>query len=131
MARPRRVREGACVHDDLSRQRCAHGPRPLAPAYEELAARTLERFPCARQAGDGIFYASTGAGGHYDASGTLLFGPDRPRLDWYDVRVAPNGAISVDLSAVHRASWSDAHDAGVSTPTPVPRGALPRPDACP
>jgi hypothetical protein len=77
-----------------------------------------------------MFYVASPGGTRYDASGRHLFGPDRPRLDWYSVRVVPDGSITVDLSEVHRASWSDADGVGTSTPTPVPRALLGVPEDC-
>jgi hypothetical protein len=100
------------------------------PPSDHIAAVWLNRDPCARLAGDGIFYIYSPSGSRYDATGKLLFGADRPRLDWYSVRVTPDGSISVDVSEVHRASWPDSSDSATSTPTPVRPGAAARPDAC-
>jgi len=94
----------------------------LSPS-EEIAAMWLDRDPCARFAGDGIFYVYSPSGSRYDATGRRLLGADRPRLDWYSVDLGPDGSISVDLREVHRASWSDRDGANTSTPTPGPRAA--------
>jgi hypothetical protein len=102
------------------------------PARDPLAANWLALSRCAAEAGDGIFNVTSPGNSRYDASGRKLSGPDRARLDWYEVKIE-GGAVLVDLSRVERApspaSVSEmASDGGaaVGTPPPVVPGSRER-----
>jgi hypothetical protein len=87
---------------------------------DELARTYLDRDACTRAAGEGIFNVYSPANSRYDATGLRLFGPDRERLDWYDVEVTPTGSVQVDLGHLHRVAV--AGGTGTATPRPLRDG---------